>query len=109
MRRLLVTSFAAFYTIALLVGALGRTSTWAARKAEAVMAKAAGPAIQAEKDYAKRHPNRRILQSQFVVAPPVLESGVTLVSTALSFHPSLTVVLRLDGAPVPSRAPPARS
>jgi hypothetical protein len=107
MKRLLVTSFAVLYTLALILGGTDRTAAWAARKAEAATERAAGPGIHAVKDFTKHHPNRRILQSQFVMAPPVLESGVTLVSTALDLHASSTLVWRMDGAPVPSRAPPA--
>src|SRR5262245_37253470 len=109
MKRLLVTTFAALYTLALIVGGADRTSNWAAQKAEAAMEKASGPAVQAARDFTKHHPNRRILQSQVVCAPPVLESGVTLVFTVLNGHGSSTIVWRLDGAPAPSRAPPALS
>jgi hypothetical protein len=107
MKRLIVTTFAVLYTFALIVGGMDRTSTWVAQKAEAALEKEAGPGVQAAKDFTKHHPNRRIIQSQFVVAPPVLESGITLVSTLYKFHASSVFVWRLDGAPVPSRAPPS--
>ncbi|HEX4998821.1 MAG TPA: hypothetical protein VFY29_11385 [Terriglobia bacterium] len=107
MKRLFVTTFATLYTLALIVGGVDRTSNWATEKTKAAIEKASGPGVRAQREAPKRHPNRRILQSQFVVAPPGFESEVALASTPHNIHAAMTAVWRLDGAPAPSRAPPS--
>ena len=106
MKRVLITAFAVLYTVALLLGASGRTFAWAADKIDAAEEKAQGPGVSASRNVTPHHPNRRILPNLFVVEPPVEASGIALVSAPHSLYFQPVAIRPQSGPPAPSRAPP---
>jgi len=107
-KRLLITALIALYAVMLMGSSAGRTYTWAAMKSEAFAQFSEDTAISVSKPRTPSAPhqlNRRILENQFVVEPPVVASWIVLTPEALQQTQDL-LTTGIDIRTPSGRAPP---
>jgi len=107
-KRLLVTGLIALYTVMLMSSSAGRTYTWAVMQSEAFANYSEDTVISVSKPRTPSAPhqiNRRIVESQFVVEPPVVASWIVLTPEALYQRQDL-LTTGVDIRQPSGRAPP---